>query len=263
MSAFFNSFPKVDYKVGGTSTLYQYSENVTNLFFRIGVIKEVLNNTSSYYSLEIEDGDTPEILADKIYKDVNAGWIILYSNKIFDPQFDWPLTYRQFNRYIENKYGSIAAAKTSIHHYEKVIERQQTDTGFTTTVILPLSYERLTVNRPDAPFDFYTPFLERKGTTVDATIIKADSTQYTVDDEDVIDEGLPTVKSVETFNINGKTIVETQYSRYISNYDYEEKLNDNRRNIKVIKSEYYGKIMEQFEQLTGVNEPYRRRLPTA
>lgn len=263
MSAFFNSFPKVDYKVSGDTTLYQYSEKVTNLFFRIGVIKEVLNNTSSYYALEIEDGDTPEILADKIYKDVNAGWIILYSNKIFDPQFDWPLTNSQFNRYIIQKYGSVANAKTSIHHYEKIIERKQNDTGFITTVKLPLSYQRLTVNKPDAPFDFFTPYLEKKGTTVDSTLIRADSIQYTTDDEDVIDEGLPTVKSVETYTVDGKTITETQYSNYVSNYDYEETLNDSRRSIKVIKSEYYNVIMQQFEQLTGSSEPYRRRLPTA
>ena len=261
MSAFLDNFPKVDYKVSGDATLYQYSEKVTNLFFRIGVIKDVLNNTSSYYSVEIEDGDTPEILADKVYGDINAGWIILYSNKIFDPQFDWPLTNKQFDRYIISKYGSIANAKTSVHHDEKVIERKQTDTGDTTVIKLPLSYERLTQNSPDAPFDFFVPYLESKGVTVDSSI-HVDSTLYTADSEDVIDEGLPSVKSVETFAVDGKTIEETQYSNYVTNYEYEEELNDRKRNIKVIRADYYNMIMNEFDKLTDTNAKFRRRLPT-
>ena len=37
MTPFFDSFPKVDYKINAGSGLYQYTENVTNIFFRIGM----------------------------------------------------------------------------------------------------------------------------------------------------------------------------------------------------------------------------------
>jgi len=257
---YFESFPKTDYKIK-TSNLYDYSEKVTDIFFRIGMVREVLNNVASYYIYEVEEGETPEILADRVYGDINAGWMILYANQIFDPQFDWPLTSRQFDKYIAGKYGSIANAKTGIHHYEKIIERTEPQSGITTITKLPLSYQRFTVNRPDAPFDFYVPYLESKGTTVDSTLIKADSTLYTSDSEDVIDEGLPTVKQYETINIDGKTITEVSYANYMTNYDYEEILNDERRTIKIIKAEYYSMISEQFSGLTGTLKPFLRRLP--
>lgn len=259
-TAYFESFPKTDYKIK-TSNLYTYSEKVTDIFFRIGMVREVLNNVSSYYIYEIEEGETPEILADRVYGDINSGWVILYANQIFDPQFDWPLTSRQFDKFIAGKYGSIAAAKIGVHHYEKVIERTEPESGITTVTKLPLSYQRYTVNRPDAPFDFYVPYLESKGTTVDSTLIKSDSTLYTVDSEDIIDEGLPTVKQYDTINFNGKTITEVSYANYVTNYDYEESLNDERRTIKIIKAEYYPIISQQFEELTGTLKPFLRRLP--
>lgn len=260
MSEYFNSFPQTDYQVS-TPTLYKYSEKVTNIFFRIGMMRDILNNAASYYVYEVEEAETPEVLADRVYGDINAGWMILYANKIMDPQFDWPLTSRQFDKYIKGKYGSIAAAKTGIHHYEKVIERTESESGTVTITKLPLSYQRLTVNRTDAPFDFFVPYLEVKGTTVDSTMIKSDSTLYKVDSEDIIDEGLPTVKSFETINIDGKSITEVMYANYVSNYDYEERLNDERRTIKIIKAEYYNAVLQQFNELTGTLSPFRRRLP--
>lgn len=261
MTPFFDSFPKVDYKINAGTGLYQYTENVTNIFFRIGMIRDVINTASAYTVYEIQEGETPEILADRVYGDIGAGWIILYANKVFDPQFDWPLTNRQFDHYISKKYGSVEAARTTVHHYEKVIERTEPETKTVTVVRLPLSYTRLTTNEVDAPFDFYRSYLVKKGTTVDKTTIKSDSTAFTADDEDVIDYGLASERSVENIPVDGKTIQEVTYANAVSNYDYEEELNEQKRTIKIIKAEYYPLIIDQFKTLTGVQAPFLRKLP--
>jgi hypothetical protein len=228
---YFDLFPKVPYDIAGNQ--FSNYQNVTNIFFRIRMLQEVLGNISAYYEFIIREGDTPEILAEKIYGDPEAHWIILMANNIVDAQFEWPLDSRSFNNYIIGKYGSIAAAKTTIHHYEKVITREESRSGLITETRFVVNQEKLTDNDMDVPYDYY------EGTG-----------------------SLPETQSVETFNLSdGTTVVQTTYRAEISNYDYEDQLNDSRRTIKMIKPEYYSQIMAEFDKFTDyASSPFLRRL---
>lgn len=135
---FFDKFPKINYDIN--KSLYSSHEQVTNIFFRIGFIREILNNLSSYYVFEIEDTDTPENMADRLYGDAGAGWMIIYANRLMDPQWDWPLNNEQFKKYIIDKYGSIENAKTGIHHYDMVIRRTNSETQVTTETRFQVDY---------------------------------------------------------------------------------------------------------------------------
>lgn len=126
MSNFFDKFPKVPYNISG-ERLGNY-QAVTNIMFRFGFLRDVINNTSAYESYTIQEGDTPEILAHKYYGSPETYWLILYANDIYDPQYDWPLDRRSFDNYIEGKYGSTANAHAQIHHYEKIVGRQVENT---------------------------------------------------------------------------------------------------------------------------------------
>lgn len=143
MAKYFEYFPKVLYDINQ----YQRREyNLsTNILFRIRLIREVVRNASSYYQYTIKDGDKPEILAEKVYDDPEAHWIILYANDIIDPQYDWPLDQRSFNKHITDKYGSVAYAKTNFHHYEKVIERLNSTTNTNTTKRIIIDQTQLTI----------------------------------------------------------------------------------------------------------------------
>lgn len=107
MSKFFDLFPTVAYDINAKKQL-KYYNNVTNVFFRLRVIREVLSNSTTYYEHLVKEGDTPEILADKVYGDTEAHWIILLANDILDPQYDWPLGYRDFRNYMYKKYFETA-----------------------------------------------------------------------------------------------------------------------------------------------------------
>lgn len=228
MGTFLYNFPKVRYDINRDK--FSNFETITNITFRIGVVKEALTNFSSYFEYVIQDGDTPENLADKIYKNSQAHWIILYANDIYDPQYDWPLTYDAFNKYLENKYGSIANAQTTYHHYEKLIEREETKTQ-------TFSLRRIQVNKSNVA-----------------------STWATTAPYDYYDE-LPEEGAWQDYNINGKTIRERIYRNAVSNYDYELELNDSKRFIKIIKAEYYPQIIREFNTLTGtIESPFIRKL---
>lgn len=214
MGSYLDLLPKIPYDV--SKSLYSTNYNLaTNILFRLGVIRETLENTSFYYEFVIPDGERPETLAEKIYKNPQAHWIILYANNITDPQYGWPLGNNEFNEYIINKYGSRSAAFSGIHHYEKVIERtvNESEEKYVTRYII--DYDRKTDNVPDVPYDTYL--------------------------------SLPETQAYSTEEVAGKTITQIVYRKAVTNFEYEDELNEAKRKIKLIKPEYYSTIIKEFE----------------
>jgi hypothetical protein len=166
MSKFLDRYPLVPYDIFGTRK-GEY-KIAANIFYRTKILDAVKSTASYYYDYLIQDGDTPEMLADKYYGDPELHWVILFMNDIVDPFYDWPLDYSRFMKYIQNKYGSIAAAQTQVHHYEKVIERYDSSSQITTTstVIIDLvAYNALPDTENNA-------FNLANGTTVTETITR-------------------------------------------------------------------------------------------
>jgi hypothetical protein len=119
---YFSNLPKILYaNQNGSSVLY------TNLMARASIKENLLNNTLLYYTYDIQEGDTPEIIAHKYYGDVYRYWIILLTNQIMDPQWSWPLSGRSFEKYLQEKYGNNDPTDT-VHHYEKIITTTDTVT---------------------------------------------------------------------------------------------------------------------------------------
>jgi hypothetical protein len=262
MTKFLEYFPKIPYDIEKTK-ISDY-ELVTNITFRVGIIREVLNNAGSYYLYTVKDGETPEIVAENAYRDPEAHWIILYANEIYDPQYDWPLSTRAFRNYIVNKYRNQAAQSLSIsntvitdtqviswtqdttnedsvHHYEKQIIRYNATDDVTMSINIEVNKSNLTSvlnsTLENVPYDFYT-----SANTSDPRALEFSG-------------------AFETFNINGKTINETIKGAAITYYDYENELNEAKRFIKIIKSEYYSQIIEEYKTITNTTtERYLRRL---
>ena len=150
---YFSTLPKVIY-----SDKNKVSKVFTNLLARANVKPSLLTNPLIFYTYDIQDDDTPEIVAYKYYGDIYRYWIVLYSNEIMDPQWDWPLSRNQFESYILNKYDVIDPYTTP-HHYEKIITQYDENTLTTTTntiVIDEQTYNSLvetnnTYNLPTGP----------------------------------------------------------------------------------------------------------------
>jgi len=258
ISPYLDSFPKIDYSISEDKNV---TENVTNIFKRYAMLREVLSNAGSYVLYEVEDNDTPEILAERVYSDAGAGWMILYANKIMDPQFDWPLSDINFKKYIIEKYGSVAAAQTSYHHYEKIVETRVGDQTYTRTYLV--NKERLTENALDVPYTYFEPYSNNFFLTADTSVVTADNVYFTVDHSNHFsydDTSLPEYYSYEAHNVNDTTVFMNTYGRAVTNYDYELELNDNKKFIKVVKAQYYNQIMTEFKRLTQSEPDYIRTL---
>lgn len=121
MSKFYEKFPKIKYNFDGNS-----NRNVsvfTDVMFRFIISQKIKENVYSYYEITVPDEETLTTIADKYYGDPEYHWVIAMTNNIVDPLFDWPMGYRDFQKYIKNKYGTIAAAQTTVRHYTRTIKR--------------------------------------------------------------------------------------------------------------------------------------------
>ena len=125
---YFQFIPKVAIPDSQGNNLY-----LTNLLTRVNIIPELLNNTQLFYNYDVQENDTPESVAQKYYGTVDNFWLVMFSNQIFDPQWDWPLPYNSFINYINGKYGSQANAQAVIDHYEVVITTTNSTTIEPTT----------------------------------------------------------------------------------------------------------------------------------
>ena len=87
---------------------------VTNLLKRVAIRSKVKVNTLFFDTYDVKEGETPEMIADKLYDDPELHWIVLMVNDITDRYHQWPKNQNQFLTHINDKYSNISGT----HHYE-------------------------------------------------------------------------------------------------------------------------------------------------
>ena len=107
---YFQNFPLIPYDSVGDG---QY-KLVTNLLKRVALRAKVRTNTLLFDTYNVLEGQTPEMIADKLYGDPNLHWIVMYVNNITDRYHQWPLTTPQFLAFLNDKYSN----PDGLHHYE-------------------------------------------------------------------------------------------------------------------------------------------------
>lgn len=116
MANYFSYLPNI--KVGvpdATSTLKNYVE-VKNIFRRVKVRADTLRNLTYFEKYTIPGDAKPYNVSYDIYGTPDYEWIILLLNDITNIYKDWPLTQREFESMIREKYGISGELET--HHWE-------------------------------------------------------------------------------------------------------------------------------------------------
>ena len=117
MSFYFNNFPLVSYNFKKNNNF----ELLTNITLRYK-IRDIIKSTASiFYEYSVKDEDRPDIIAHKYYNNSTLDWIILITNDIIDPYYDWPLNNDNFNKYMTNIYGSVSSSQTTVYEYRQIL----------------------------------------------------------------------------------------------------------------------------------------------
>ena len=205
---YFNSLPYLT-----TTNIDGNLYALKNLLIRTQMIPQLAKNPLLFYEYNLQDGDTPEIVANKYYGDPYRYWIVLYGNSnIMDPQADWPLSSQQFSNYLNDKYAEAAGGinnvrsyiQGTVHHYEKIVTTIDNATQTTSIKTVEIDYDT---------YVSIVPF----------------STTKTFPDRTSV------VYSIST--------------KAVSIYEYENVLNESKRNIKLINSSYATDMETQYQTL--------------
>jgi hypothetical protein len=220
---YFSQFPKKLYS-------FDFSEKnptlVTDIFSRFQFKSAVLNNAVAYDRYQLRDGDTPEIVAYQKYGDPKLHWVICMVNNLIDPQFSMPLPRDALERYIIKKYGYtvIENAYSNVYHYVLEVKDTLTEVNGPTTTTTSNSVISL------QQFSYSANTLETKIINVPET----STTTFYANNSDNTSAVIATLTKTSTYK-----------AVYV--YEYEDELNEAKREIKLLKPQYISGLVLELE----------------
>ena len=172
---------------------------VKNLFKRAKLRTDIDQSITAFDFYLIEDNERPDIVADKIYGNVELDWVILVTNNITSIRNQWPLSNNELYNYSLEKYISEENMMATHHFETKEIK------------------------------DKYGRILLEEKLIVDQNF----SFTYTKDDNTV------------------ETVTPAQS---VSNYAYEQRLNEDKRKIRILKPSLLSGFISDFRNIMSYDK---------
>ena len=201
MSSYFSEVPNFEYVSRLPDAKISDYITVKN-FFKKGFLREdIFQNLSFFTKYSITGNDRPDNVAFEIYQDSTLDWLVLMANNIVNIQNEWPLSNRDFDELLLDRYGSYDTLFNGIHHYETIELKDARDVVI---VNAGLKVES------DYSITFYD---ERAGQMKTET---------------------PTIP--------------------VTNYQYEQKVNEDKRNIYLLQPRYLQVVRDDLEDIMTYRE---------
>ena len=229
---YFKSFPYTLYTLDDISTV----QVVTNITNRVSLSDEVKTNLSLYDEYDIRDGDTPELVADRFYSNPELHWLILHYNEIIDPRFDWPLDTNNLNRQVASKYANV----NGIHHYEDANGNYANG-----NVYLISSADFTEFNIDDVITNITntgTGYITQKNSSSNVRVTVTTGGFISGDRIKNIANTSSSANITSTVLLSGTPV---------TNYTYEDEVNESKRKIKILKTAYVDAIVSDFKKKLG------------
>jgi hypothetical protein len=255
---YFKDFPKFiyDFNYGTTDNKTSVVTDITrNVRFR----KDIFSSVTYYDEYDIVDGETPEIIAEKIYGNAEYHWIIMLANDRFDYLTDFPISTSSLPRHIAQKYNPVLYAKAGEWYFsgtgsERKLsfrvfnfndafnpETLQTSVSFTVTgqtTTGPFSVSKVW-GTSDSGIDYATQHFFVK------TLVGA--TGDLVGDLTITTSGREN-NPIYWLNADGyKVSSDHPGAVSVSGAQEEERLNDVKRRIKIISPQLVNTILKNFK----------------
>ena len=213
MAKYFNYFPKIVYSANNNTAGL---DTVTSITSRFNFTDNFKLNSSIFYTYDVQESDTPEIIAGKFYKNPEKHWIVLMFNDIVDPQYDWPLKSSDLINFIDKKYTANGAANTTV----------QTGLAWAMSINNVQAYYKVVTKTNQDNIDFIEKIQVDANTYAN---VAATTQSFTLNSGDIITQKI--AKEKQTY------------------YDYEVSENENKRTIKLIKPEFISAIEKEFKRV--------------
>jgi hypothetical protein len=215
---YFRQLPNFDYVTRSSSVenISKYTET-KNLFRRAKLRPDIADNILFFTKYTIIGDERPDNIAFKFYDDETLDWVILLSNNILNVQSEWPLTQRSFENVMLEKYGNYEVFYNGIHHYET---KEVTNSSGKTLIKSGL--------RISNEWQTGGGFIRKENDNGDVTY------------------------SYEYYEPQISSTVEVSFNDLvnpITNYEYEERIENEKRNIFVLKPQYLNIIFNDLDEI--------------
>ena len=229
---YFKSFPYTFYSLDNTTTV----QVVTNITNRVALSDEVKNNLGLYDEYDIKDGETPELVADKFYNNSELHWLVLHYNEIIDPRFDWPLDTNNLNRQVASKYTDVNAT----HHFEDANGNYTNGNAYilSSNAFTNFSVNDVITNNTNTGVGYITE--KNSSSNVRITI--------TTGGFKTGDQILMSSNTSNRANITSTVILS---GTPVTNFTFEEEINESKRRIKILKASYVDAVVNDFKKKLG------------
>ena len=220
-------------------TLYSLEDDrsnvklVTNITTRVKINDQVKNQYGLFEEYDVKNGETPELVAEKFYNNSKLHWIILHYNDIIDPRFDWVMDTNNLVKYVTGKYSNI----NGIHHYEDANEAY---TNGNVYLLSSAAFGNFTagdviINNTDPGIGYITT-----KTSNSNVIITVSSGGFGSGDQIKLNSNAQV-----TANITSTTTIS---GTPVTNYVYEDIVNEAKRRIKILKLVYVDPVVKEFKK---------------
>ena len=198
MSNYFKQVPDFEYVSRLPDAKISDYVAVKNLFKKAELRPDIFQDLSTFQKYQIKGDDRPDNVAEDFYQDSSLDWLVLTCNNIINVQTEWPMSQRDFDRFLLDKYGTYANLESTHHHETLEVKNSKG------VVMLEKGLEV----ESDFSFSYYDWWLKEQKTVATANLVTE-----------------------------------------VTNYQYEEKIEDAKRNIFLLKVRYLNLVTDDLEDI--------------
>lgn len=244
----YNNFPTTKYN----------SKELSNILLRMDFVNRDSFElyTENYY---VNDGESPESLAVKFYDDSFYSWVILYINDMFNRELDWPLSGEKLDTYLTQKYNYSSVFVSEPLFIGQILEYNLSEIyAVEYGLIQPKRIKVVSYDRNLNKFNLESKIPENITTNnTELRLIRSDGNTRDIVDL-VVHESLQAIHHFEDdsgnimdsrLDINAYITGSTTTNNMITNSEYELKINDAKRNIRILKPQYAKQFVDSFKSV--------------
>ena len=234
---YFKHYPTIDFDVKNDGQLIEAKDIFRNIRVRDNS-DEAVTGYEYYY---VNDQDRPDVLATKLYGDATLYWLFWMVNDQFATYNDWPKSQSILERFIARKYSGkalvsnqqsdiVSSSDSKFLQGEKVIGSTSSAFGYVTKI--DPTNKQVILNDVQGVFqvnETVTGSQSSKSFTLSSVRNFSDSPHHYINSD------------------GNKTTSET--TTMVTNSEYEQTLNDSKRNIRYIKVDFVPQLLREFKSM--------------
>ena len=243
MDIYFSKFPLIYYVVdiNGVPT----TKVVRDITINVRVRKKILENADYFDEYVMDSDETPEIVAHKYYGSVLYQWVVMLCNQRYNLVEDFPMDYHTFNAYLAEKYRDVEVPTFPSADEQNLYFRMTGDSD--TAVDTSLKWALFPTEHGAA--EYIAAVYNTYGRDIHASTKLHSFHHYEDLDGNIINNINPEPASYPPpINaVTGKFYLLNEY-KTITNFEYEERTNEQKRHLYLISKETLSQIIDQLKE---------------